>query len=254
MSIDRPGILATLDKPGAVGGGAGLTHVSQYDRFWLDPIKEASEFGENAKYFAQNITEAKALLSAAGFADGVDITANSSSVYGPGFGAQMNAVAASAREAGFRMELNLGEYGGYISTTFLGDIPAGSIGLAPLMGSPIDPHNIFFTIFHPSSARHNWGPKGAVPAAELPKANDPTPAGDAELLQLWNKQAEELDTDARVELVRDVQRLMAERMWLVPWTGVSTAYVYQPWVKNIKLIRGYGFGVETAVHLWLDKS
>ena len=254
MAIDRPGILATLDKPGAVGGGAGLTHVSQYDRFWLDPIKEASEFGENAKYFAQNITEAKALLSAAGFADGVDITANSSSVYGPGFGAQMNAVAASAREAGFRMELNLGEYGGYISTTFLGDIPAGSIGLAPLMGSPIDPHNIFFTIFHPSSARHNWGPKGAVPAAELPKANDPTPAGDAELLQLWNKQAEELDTDARVELVRDVQRLMAERMWLVPWTGVSTAYVYQPWVKNIKLIRGYGFGVETAVHLWLDKS
>jgi len=92
-----------------------------------------------------------------------------------------------------------------------------------------------------------------VPAAELPRANDPSPAGDAELLALWTKQAQELDEEARVELVRDVQRMMAESMYLVPWPGVSTASVYQPWVRNIRLIRGYGFGVETAVHLWLDK-
>ncbi len=108
------------------------------------------------------------MLEAAGFPDGVDITANSSNIYGPGFGRQMEAVAASAGQAGFRMQLNLGEYGGYLSTTFLGDIPPNQIGLAPLMGSPIDPHNIFFSIFHPTSGRHNWGPKGPVPAAELP--------------------------------------------------------------------------------------
>jgi hypothetical protein len=113
----------------------------------------------------------------------------------------MDAVAASAEQAGFRMQLNLGEYGGYLSTTFLGDIPPNQIGLAPLIGSPIDPHNIFFSIFHPTSGRHNWGPKGPV-----------------------------------------------------PWPGVSTAYVYQPWVRNIRLIRGYGFGAETAVHLWVDKA
>jgi peptide/nickel transport system substrate-binding protein len=254
MSIDRPGILSALDQPKATGGGSGNTHVSQYDRFWIDPINDASTFGENAKYYEYNIEEAKALLEAAGFPDGVDITANSSNIYGPGFGRQMDAVAASAEQAGFRMQLNLGEYGGYLSTTFLGDIPPNQIGLAPLIGSPIDPHNIFFSIFHPTSGRHNWGPKGPVPAAELPKAGDPSPAGDAELLALWTKQAQELDEEARVELVRDVQRMMAESMYLVPWPGVSTAYVYQPWVRNIRLIRGYGFGVETAVHLWVDKA
>jgi ABC-type transport system substrate-binding protein len=74
------------------------------------------------------------------------------------------------------------------------------------------------------------------------------------LLDLWNQQAQELDEDARVELVREVQRMMAESMYLVPWPGVSTAYVYQPWVKNIQLIRGYGFGAETAVHLWVDRQ
>ena len=254
MSIDRPGILSALDQPKATGGGSGNTHISQYDRFWMDPINDATTFGENAKYFAYNVEEAKALLAAAGLPDGVDITANSSSIYGPGFGRQMDAVAASAEQAGFRMQLNLGEYGGYLSTTFLGDIPPNQIGLAPLIGSPIDPHNIFFSIFHPTSGRHNWGPKGPVPAAELPRANDPSPAGDAELLALWTKQAQELDEEARVELVRDVQRMMAESMYLVPWPGVSTAYVYQPWVKNIRLIRGYGFGAETAVHLWVDKT
>jgi ABC-type transport system substrate-binding protein len=165
----------------------------------------------------------------------------------------MEAVAASAREAGFRMSLNLGEYGGYLSTTFLGDIPPNQIGLAPLIGSPIDPHNIIFSVFHPSSGRHNWGPKGPVPAADLPKANDPSPAGDADP-SLSDQQAQETDDEARVELMRDVQRMMAESMWLVPWPGVSTAYVYQPWVKNIRLIRGYGFGVETAVNMWLDKT
>ena len=129
-----------------------------------------------------------------------------------------------------------------------------AIGLAPLQGSPIDPHNIFFSIFHPSSGRHNWGPKGAVPAAELPKANDNTPAGDAELLGLWTQQAQEIDEDARADLIKDIQRAMAKSMWLVPWPGVSTAYVYQPWVKGIRLIRGYAFGAETATHMWLDKA
>jgi ABC-type transport system substrate-binding protein len=166
----------------------------------------------------------------------------------------MEAIAASAQEAGFRIALNLGEYGGYISTTFLGEIPENHFGLAPLIGSPIDPHNIFFSVFHPSSARHNWGPKGAVPAAELPRAGENTPAGDKALLDLFNAQSGELDDDARVELIHEIQRNMAESMWLVPWPGVSTAYAYQPWVKSVALTRGYGYGVEDLVNMWIDKT
>ena len=260
MSIDRPGILGALDQPGAAGGGGGLTHIAQYANFYVDPINDANTFGPNAKYFTRDVEGARALLAEAGFPDGVDLTAQSSSIYGPGFGAQMEAFAASAKEAGFRIELNLGEYGGYISTTFFGVLGENEMGLAPLMGSPMDPHNIFFTIFHPSSARHNWGLTADVegshptPAEDLPIADSPSPAGDAALLDLWNAQAAETDFDARVELVRDVQRMMAESMYLVPWTGESTAFIYQPYVKGIQQSRGYGYGSETLPGLWLDQA
>jgi ABC-type transport system substrate-binding protein len=41
-AIDRQGILSALDEPGAVGGGAGLTHISQFARFYMDPINDSS--------------------------------------------------------------------------------------------------------------------------------------------------------------------------------------------------------------------
>jgi peptide/nickel transport system substrate-binding protein len=253
MAIDRPGILSALDQPGAVGGGAGLTHVSQFARFYIDPIND-SEFGPNAQYYEYNVDAARQLLETAGYGDGLEITANSSSIYGPGFSSMMDAVAASVQQAGFNLSLNLGEYGGYLQTTFLGDIPENAMGLAPLMGSPMDPHNIFFTIFHPSSARHNWGPKGPVPAADLPVSGANSPAGDATLLKLFSDQAQALDEEERIELIKEIQRNMAESMWLVPWPGVSTAYTYQPWVKNVTLTRGYGYGIEGLVNMWIDKG
>src|SRR5438874_4107850 len=122
MAIDRPGILSALDQPKATGGGSGITHVSQYDRFWVDPIKDASTFGPNAKYYKRDVAAAKALLAAAGYPNGLDLTAKSSNVYGPGFKSQMDAVASIAAEAGFRSSLELGRCGGYLQPTSLRDI------------------------------------------------------------------------------------------------------------------------------------
>lgn len=258
MAVDRPGVLANLDQPGAVGGGSGLTHISQFAKYWIDPIEDASTFGPNAKYFKRDVAAARTLLGEAGYPNGIDLVAVSSNVYGPGYGTLMETFGGSAEEAGFRITTyDYQEYGAYISTTFFGELGENQFGLAPLMGSPMDPHNIFFSIFHPSSARHNFGPHGdphGIPAASLPIANDPGPAGDGALLQLFNEQAAELDPEARAEKIREIQRVMAESMYFVPWPGSSTAYIYNPWVKNVKLVRGYGYGAEVAPHIWIDRS
>ena len=164
------------------------------------------------------------------------------------FGDRTEALGLSAAEGGFRIEFDFGDYGGYISTTFFGDIPENELGIAPLMGAPHDPHNIFFTIFHPSSARHNWGPRGQE---DLP---DNSPAGDQTLLGLWDAQAAELDFDARVEIINDIQRNMAESMYLIPWTGYSGVTLVQPWVKNYQWARDYAPAAENLPHLWIDKA
>ena len=57
----------------------------------------------------------------------------------------------------------------------------------------------------------------------------------------------------RIEKVHDIQRMMAESMYFVPWTGTSTANIFRPWVKNIRMSRGYGYGAETLPHIWLDR-
>jgi len=258
MAVDRPGVLANLDQPGAVGGGAGLTHISQFAGYYVDPISDASAFGANAKYYKRDVPAARDLLAQAGYPNGVDLVAVSSNIYGPGFGTLMETFGGSAEEAGFRITTyNYQEYGAYISTTFFGALEPNQFGLAPLMGSPMDPHNIFFSIFHPSSARHNYGPQGnphGIPAANLPIAGDPGPAGDGALLTLFNEQAAELDPDARAAKIREIQNVMAESMYFVPWPGVSTAYIFNPWVKNVRLVRGYGYGAEVAPHVWIDRS
>jgi ABC-type transport system substrate-binding protein len=264
MAVDRPGVLANLDQPGAVGGGSGLTHVSQFRNFWMDPIGDASTFGANAQYYTRDVQAAKDLLGEAGYPNGVDLVAVSSNVYGPGYGTMMETFGGSAEEAGFRITTyDYQEYGAYISTTFFGALNENQFGLAPLMGSPMDPHNIFFSIFHPSSSRHNYGPQfpnpgdttnHAIPAANLPVAGDPGPAGDEALLSAFSEQAAEMDDAARIEKVREIQRMMAESMYFVPWTGTSTAYIYNPWVKGVKLVRGYGYGAEVAPHIWIDRA
>ena len=71
---------------------------------------------------------------------------------------------------------------------------------------------------------------------------------------MFTAQAQEMDPAARIQLIRDIQNTMAESMYFVPWTGSSTAYIFNPWVKNVKLVRGYGYGAEVAPNTWIDRS
>src|SRR5690606_1622268 len=81
-----------------------------YGRWWLDPRDD--DFGENAKYYQFNVEEAKKLLEAAGYPDGIEVT--SSYIGGPQLGAdfqrQVGLTEEFAAAAGIKVNVNVIDY------------------------------------------------------------------------------------------------------------------------------------------------
>lgn len=237
MAMDREGMLAILDE---TGPGASHTAIPILAPFWLDP--RSDEFGPNAKYFAHDVAAARQLLDAAGYPDGIDLRAISSPVYGPGFGQRIELVLSTVADAGFRTEIDQHEYGTYITSTFLGNFPDDSSGLAiaPVKGAALEPDDVLFAIYHPDSARHNYGPG----AGDI--------SGDAALLQQFNDQRVELNLDRRIDLIKEIQRVMAEKMYFVPWTGVPQIFGSQPHMRSFTPRQGYASVSEYLPSAWKD--
>ena len=237
MAMDRDGILDVTDQ---TGQRLWETAIPTIKPFSLDP--NSDEFGPNAKYFQRNVEEARLLLDAAGLSDGITLRAITSPVYGPGFGQRMELVLSSIADAGFQGEIQNVEYGTYITTIYSGDFPddASGIAIAPLKGTSTDPDDVFFTNYHPISARHNYGP-GPGDISE-----------DDALLALFDKQRTELDFDTRLEQVKEIQRVMAESMYIVPWPGQSAIQGVQPYMREYWPRGGYGAGTSYIANGWKD--
>ncbi len=238
MAMDRPGIIGALDETGT---GGAHSAIAQLAPFWLDPLADGAEFGPNIKYFQNDLQAANQLLDAAGFGDGISLRAISSPVYGPGFGKHIDLVLSTVFDGGFRAELENVEYGTYITTIFSGNFPEDSSGIAiaPLKVA-VEPDDNLFAVYHPTSGRHNYGEgPGDI-------------SGNQALLDKFDAQRSEQDFDTRVELLKDIQREMAEFMYIVPWLPPSALASKQPYMRDMH-IRG-GFGVGTTYHpfMWKD--
>jgi peptide/nickel transport system substrate-binding protein len=147
---------------------------------------------------------------------------------------------ATMGEGGFEIELEYMEYGAYIQSIFLGQIPAGACGLGPLIGSPRDPDNNFFSNFHTAAPRHNWGGEPIEEQAMLDKLFE-----DSRLI---------LDLEERIEFIKDIQRTMAEIMNVVPYTATSGYGYVQPWVQGYYHKTGYATHIEAISKSWFTEE
>jgi peptide/nickel transport system substrate-binding protein len=235
MAMDRTGILKTLD---GTGKGDFQSHMSPaMAPYFLSPRDDASEFGPNVKYFQQNIAEAKKLLQAATGSDSINFKAICNvDRYGQAAQQHWELQQATLASAGFNVELEFMEYGAYIQSIFLGQIPSGAVGLGPLIGSPRDPDDIMFRNFHSTAPRHNWG---GTPIAE-----------QAALDAMFDKSRTLINLEERIEYIKDIQREMAVSQLIVPYTG-SAGYAYvQPWIINYNHKAGYAFTPESVAKSW----
>ncbi len=237
MLMDRVGMLKVQD---GTTKGTFMAHLPPAQApYFLDP-KDATKFGPNAKFYAQNVKDAKDLLSAAGAADLSFKMIGNVDRYGAEAKQIWELVTASFNQAGLKVELIFQEYASYIQSTFLGKMDAGTAAIGPFIGSANDPDDILFSCYHTSAPRHNWG---GTPIQE-----------QADIDAMAVKQRTILDQKERIAYLQDFQRKMADIMLTVPYHA-SAGYVYQaPWIVNGFLKAGYAYIPDGYMKSWFTKE
>jgi peptide/nickel transport system substrate-binding protein len=238
LAQNRLGIGKALDQ---TGKGDAHSHIAaSLSPYWMSPIN-GKEWGDARKWWEYNPAEAKKLLSAATGSDTIKfkVIANVDR-YGAAAQQHWELQQATLAEVGFEVELEFMEYGAYIQSIFLGQIPPGAVGLGPLIGSPRDPDDNFFRNFHTSAPRHNWG---GTPIPE-----------QAELDAMFDKSRTLLDLEERIEFIKDIQRRMAEVQNMVPYWATSGYGYVQPWVQGYYHKTGYANIMEAISKSWFTEE
>jgi len=200
---------------------------------WLDP--RSPDQGPTAKNFKFDPAEAKKLLAAAGFPDGLKVDLLSTPGYGQIHVQQVELVAAQLKKSGIESTIKMQEYAAYIATTFKGQFPAGNT-LAFGPETPFtEPHDWLFNMYHPKGTRNK---------ADV---NDP------KLTEMIEKQATTIDKAERKKQIYEIQRYLGEQMYYSPHsTSMRTAGI-QPHIRDSFPRSDYGFGAEVVPKLWIDK-
>ena len=216
---------------------------SGYEGYWLDP--RSSDFGDNGKYFKYDPAEAKKLLEAAGYPNGIqtDIVFIATPQYGTTFPRHAEVFKGMLEDGGlFRLnQVNPDYQTDYLPNyyfaqgNFRPSIVVGAMTTYPDVGQ------FMLAYYHSQGARQKVG------------------SGDSRSDRLIEQQMAEVeDEERRIELVREWQRYMAEQMLIVPYPGQSQGFsVNWPWVGNIGYYRAYHAytaPTETLIYWWYNKS
>jgi ABC-type transport system substrate-binding protein len=214
-----------------------------WEGIWLDPRANGGKaLGEGGKYFQYNPAEAKKLLSAAGYSDGLTVDSSfNARGYGATYFDELEIVSGMLEEVGFKVNRKPREY----ETEWLpnyfysrGDFDGLSWG----PGAGRAGVGIFVQNFY-----HSAG-VGNIPEGVDPKLDD-----------MIRKQAEELDRETRIEQIQEIQKYMAVEMKVVPHDYSIPAFeLAWPWVKNFGTFVGWPGGTNATqqiyIHNWIDKS
>lgn len=235
LAQDRAGIVDVIDQTGQ--GGGWFSAIPQLAPFWLDP-QDKEKFGRNVEYFHRDLQRANELMDAAGYPEGLDVVINNTLFYGAAYNQRFELHAATAEEGPFRTQFSSKEYAAYIATTFIGDFDEG-IAIGPLKVN-VEPDDVFFTNYHPNSGRHNYGP------------GPDDISTDTDLLAKFDAQRVELNLDARIELINEIQRDMAEKMYIVPWVVGTGVFGSLPHVEDLGYKSSFAVGTESLPYAWFS--
>lgn len=243
MALDRDAILDLAYnikklRDGGLNVEAPWNNVipAGHTRFWLDP--KSSDHGETGRFFRYDPAEAKKLLAAAGFPNGFEAKYQYSvNVYGATHNLAAEASAEFLNRVGIKTTIEAQDYNAkYYTQTYRGQFD----GIA----------------FGPETS---FPEAGSYPLRQFtPNPLNKSRTNDPLLQKLALDQQRELNEAKRRDIFREIQRVHAGQMYLVPssygggvtWTGD------QAWLKNSKDFRTpvtYANAGEQFPYWWKDR-
>ena len=223
----------------------------EFDGWWLNP--ESKDFGPNGKYFEHNVVEAKKLLAAAGFANGLEVeSAWPVMGYGNDLAKHVEIAEGMAQEAGFRFKTVNPDFNTEWATKYrdsIGNFEGIAYRNAGVAGE--DPVELLWKEF--SATEGNLIFTGYDPDGKGTFKGDPT------LEDMIRKGRAEVDVEKRKDMVYEVQRYLGKKLYTMRLGGYSSRFTLAwPVIKNARVWQGgqmtLGSPVADYVHSWIDPN
>jgi peptide/nickel transport system substrate-binding protein len=233
MSIDRDALISLIYQ----GSGAWLSSIpANFGKWRVDP--KSAEMGDAARYFKHDPAEAKKLIAAAGYPNGLPTRyIYSNNAYGELFNQAAEAIAGMLKEGGFNHQVVTQDYLREFITPGTGTVVGNFEGMFYAVQAAFsDPHDYFYTMYHTKSSRNHGG------------VNDP------QLDAMIDKEEATLNVDERVKQVKDIQRYLADKVYYANGVVGPLFFGVQEWAKNFQRNNGNGAGSERYAKMWIDRG
>jgi len=208
--------------------------------YWIDP--KGKGLGEGAAYFQHNVAEAMKLVKAAGYDKAISLPMNYQT---PDRDRQAQVYQEMMHEGGlFNFQLRPLNMNDWVPQIHTGKGQYSGIGLDLAAGASGDIDQYLSTRFNVGTANFNMFTK-------------PIPG----IQELVLQQRTELDNKKRLDLLTQLQKLMASEMPAIPWPGAAGGYdVAWPYMGNVDAFipkggtTGQSNATEIWTHYWYDES
>ncbi|HXH22020.1 MAG TPA: ABC transporter substrate-binding protein [Dehalococcoidia bacterium] len=210
--------------------------------YWLNPQSKEMGWPDKAPglWYKYDVKEARALLAAAGYPNGIDMDVHYATIFlaGATFRNQVEATMGFWKEAGFRITHKPEDF----QTEFL----PRTVEKGDMTGIAVSPSGEYNEV--DTLLTSQWRLVEGAP-------NDRNPPGynNPELNAMIDKQRRTLDENERTKILHDIQIWLSDRLWGIPWGGQATSgfTFYYPWIQNVQVFRG---SPDSITRVWIDQT
>lgn len=231
-----------------------------WEGYWQDPT-DVQTFGENARFFRYDPREAKKLLLAAGYVDGLETQLHygaGSSLFPPIYARTAELVSGMLSAGGIRARLDprdpsdwIANYqNGYTTASNPGRQVRGFGGIIYRSGATYPSvASQLSAMFHKDGVRF----MGMTPDGRNPQLGDPEVNRQLEAVR------REFNVARQQEMVQEFARFMARKAYFIPMQPHSSLGFSLSWpvIGNLGLFRNWPGGapaVESLLHQWIDDT